>query len=112
MINRSTKVLFPVFNGYEVRLILSRDVAATGRRLKEDLTDAHAAYITKDDKPGTGWLVLGPDHTPGIIAHEASHAIRDLFKFAGVGTDEEAFAYHLDFLVTRVHKFIERTNGN
>lgn len=107
MANRRTKISFPVFNGYEVRVIQARNVASTAHRLREDLSNAEAGFITKDDRPGVGWLVLGPEPCPGTIAHEASHVVRALFAFAGVGNDEEAFAYHLDFLVGRIHKFLK-----
>jgi hypothetical protein len=107
--NRSTKILFPIFAGYEVRLIVTRDIIATARRLKEpDLIGAHAGYATRDDTPGVGWLVLQPDAGPDLVSHEASHAIRALAKFLGTEFDEETFAYHLGFLVGRIHRFLKR----
>lgn len=112
MANRKTRVTFPVFNGYEVRVICAADIRATGRRLGSDLSGADAGFIEHDHTPGTGWLVLGDNPTPGVIAHEATHAVRALFTFAGVkATDEEAFAYHLEYLVSRIHKFMGRTKG-
>lgn len=109
MANRTTRIKFTVFNGYEVRVILARDVVATGRRLHTDLSHAVAALVTREDKPKVAWLVLGPNgRDPGTIAHESSHAIKALFACAGVRTDEEAFAYHLDFLVGRIHKFLKK----
>ena len=108
MKNRSTKVLFPVFKDYEVRVIFSRDLVKTGRRLKEDLADCEAAFVTHDDAPGYGWLVFPCIPPPGLISHEASHAIEALFAFAGAARDEESFAYHLEYLVGRIHKFLDR----
>lgn len=110
MANRSTTVRFPVFRGFEVRIILSRDLIATGRRLKEkdDLSHADAALIVSKKDPMTCWLLLGPDgRDADTISHEASHAIKHLFKTTGVKTDDEAFAYHLGYLVGKVHKFLE-----
>lgn len=106
MANRRTKITFPVFNGYTVHVICARDVAATGRRLKEDLSDAEAGFITHPERAGRGWLVFGKDPAPDCVAHEAFHAVTDLFRYTGVGPDEEAFAYHLDYLVGRIHKFL------
>lgn len=107
--NRTTKIKFPVFNGYEVRVILSRDMTATGVRLGRDLRDCVAAVVTREDKPKVCWLVLGPKgRDPDTVAHEASHAVKALFKCAGVKTDEEAFAYHLGHLVGRIHKFLAK----
>lgn len=110
MRNRRTVIKFPVFNNYEVRVIQAHDVAATGRRLKEKLEDAEAAFITKDEegKYGIGWLVLGPNPTPEVVAHECSHAIMHLLNYAGVQRpEEEVFAYHLGYLAGRVHKFLK-----
>ena len=108
MKNRRTVIKFPVFNNYEVRVIHARNVAATGRRLKEKLDDAEAAFITKeeDGKYGIGWLVLGPNPQPDVISHECVHAITALLKYAGAQADEEVFAYHLGYLAGRVHKFL------
>jgi hypothetical protein len=106
--NRRTKIQFPIFSHYEVRVILSRDIAATGRRLgeKDDLTHADAASVTLPEHPGVGWLLFGPRPTPDVIAHEASHAIEALAKHAGAEFDEETFAYHLGHLVGRIHEFL------
>jgi hypothetical protein len=107
--NRSTKIHFPVFNGYEVRVIVARSMAATGRRLKEpDLKDAEAAFVYKDDKPYMGWLIVQPNAGADLLAHEASHAVNHLAAYLGTKFDEETFAHHLGYLVGRIHKFIKR----
>jgi len=107
MRNRTTTIRFPVFNGYEVRVICARDLAATGRRLKEDFTGAEACFVYKDEHPAMSWIVFSPKAEPDTIAHEASHAVRHLFKFSGAAEDDEAFAYHLAYLVGRIHKFLK-----
>lgn len=110
MANRRTKITFPVFNNYEIRVIQARDVAATGRRLREQLHDAEAAFVTKDEEGqhGMGWLIFGLNPTPEIVAHECSHAIMHLMNYAGVKQpEEEVFAYHLGYLAGRVHKFLK-----
>ena len=106
MKNRATTVRFPVFNGFEVRVIQARDIRATGRRLRVDLTDAVAAFVTDPNRIKRGWLVLGMNPDEGTIAHEASHAIRVLLNTHGARNDDEVFAYHLDYLVARIHKFL------
>ena len=110
MRNRRTRITFPVFRDYEVRVIQSHDIAATGRRLRENLEGAAAAYITREEDgiTGKGWLILGPNPSPEDVAHECFHAVEALFKWIGAeNRDEEAFAYHLDYLVGRVHKFLK-----
>lgn len=108
MSNRRTSVRFPVFNNYVLHVLFARSVAATGKRLKEDLTDAEAAFVSKENRPGVGWLVFGQHPTPDVVVHEAYHAITHLLTHVGVGRDEETFAYHLDFLVGRIHKFLSK----
>jgi hypothetical protein len=100
-------VRFPVYK-YEVRVIFSRDLVATGRRLQEpdDLSQAGAGSITQDQHPRTGWLVFGRRPTPGDIAHEAGHAIYALAKCVGTTLDEETFCYHQAALVERIHQFL------
>jgi hypothetical protein len=105
MRNRRAIVRFPVFNGYEVRVILSRDVPATCRRLQAD-PDCSACFVPDGNR---GYLVLPVNVDAGTIAHEASHAVQALFTAVGARRDEETFAYHLDFLVGRIHGFITGT---
>lgn len=107
MRNRRTKIRFPIFADFEIAVICTHDLVKTGKRLKEKLEHAEAAYVYKKERPGYGWLIFGPNPTPELIAHEASHAVRDLFKFAGVGNDNEAFAYHLGHVVRRLHRFLK-----
>lgn len=106
MKNRSTKITFPVF-GYQVRVIFSADVQKTCRRLRENPGECEACFICREDLPH-GYIVfhLAPDE--GTIAHEASHAVQEMFRRAGAKRDEEVFAYHLGFLVERIHKFIRK----
>lgn len=106
--NRMTSVSFPVFHGYEVRVILAKDVAATGRRLRNDLSNACGGLVTKDEHPMRCWLVLETKAEPSTVAHEAYHAVKEMFRAMGTGDDEEMFAYHLGHLVGRIHKFMKR----
>lgn len=106
--NRTTKVRFPIFSDYEVRIIQARDVTATGRRLHVDLSDAKAAFVyPQPPHDKRGWIVFGMEPDADVIAHEASHAVRAVFNFVGAKTDNETFAYHLGYLVGRIHKFLE-----
>jgi hypothetical protein len=108
--NRSTRVVFPVFSGFAVRVVLARNVAATGKRLgeKSDLSQAAAAFISSSTPTLVGWLVFEVMPDPGTIAHEASHAVRALARHVGTNFDEETFAYHLGHLVGHIHKFLEK----
>lgn len=104
--NRRGRLSFTVFE-YTFHVIQSNNIQRTGKRLKVDLTGAYAAFCTNPDKPQSGWLVFGFDATPGIIAHEAAHGIRQMLINAGVRIDDEVFAYHLHHLVSYLHKFLK-----
>lgn len=108
MNNRATTIRFPVFSGYTVRVILAASLERTGRKLGADCRGCAAAFITHADKPAHGWMIFGVEPDAATIAHESSHAVRALFRYAGAKADDEAFAYHLDYLVGRIHKFIAR----
>lgn len=104
--NRRSLVRFPVFNDYRVHVILARDVQATARKLHADDGPCVAFFLPGEKQ---GWLVLGPKaRDADTVSHEASHAVRELLRFHGAKNDEETFAYHLGFLVGRIHKFLER----
>jgi hypothetical protein len=105
--NRRTKITFPVF-GYTMIVILANNLVKTGKHLKVDLSDARAAFVTDPTQPEKGWLVFGADPDENTVAHEASHAIRTMLRTAGAKCDDEIFAYHLDHLVWRIHKFLKR----
>lgn len=108
MRNRRTTIRFPIYSGYEVRVISASDVRRTGLRLGVDLAGCAAALVIAPDEPSRAWLVLGPDADEDTIAHEASHVVRAMFAHVGARTDNENFAYHLGFLVGRIHRFLKK----
>jgi hypothetical protein len=110
MRNRCTTVKFPIFSGYKVRIILSNNIKTTCRRLGHpDVYPCEACFIPGEYKC---WLVFSAQPDEGTIAHEASHAIQELFRTVGSRRDEESFAYHLDYLVGRIHKFLKSSKNN
>ena len=100
-------VRFPVYQ-YEVRVVFSEDIVATAKRIgeRDDVSKAAAASITLDEHPWIGWLVFGPAPSPGLIAHEAGHAIYGLAKAVGTTLDEETFCSHQGHLVERIHAYL------
>ena len=109
MRNRSFKVRFPIFANYEVRIIFSRNLKTTCDRLNTDAYPCEACFIPGENK---GWLVFPSAPDEGTIAHEASHVVQELFRHVGARRDDEVFAYHLDYLVSRIHRFLKRDCGN
>lgn len=108
MANRRSTVRFPVFNGYQVRVICARDVERTGKRLGIDLSGARAAFVTDTGHPRKGWIVFEAKPDEATIAHEASHAVRAIMRYAGAKVEDEVFAYHLDYLVDKIHRFLKK----
>lgn len=108
MRNRTTDVRFPIFAGQKVRVIFSHNIARTGARLRQDLRGCDAAFVWDADKPGVSWIVFGPNPDEATVCHEASHAVRAILRHIGARNDDETFAYHLDYLVGRIHKFLKR----
>ena len=59
--------------------------------------------------------IYKPYEIAGNLAHEAWHAIRNMFKWAGVDDsplDSETVAYHLGFTVERATKFFEEVRND
>jgi len=109
--NRRTDIIFHALNERRLRVIQSKDVTRSIRGLGIPDIDCVACFVhaDADRKPNTpfGWIVFGQNPDEATVAHEASHAIRVLFAGLGVRNDNETFAYHLDFLVGRIHKFLK-----
>lgn len=53
-------------------------------------------------------LILHESCSPGIVAHESWHAIRRILTSLDVELDNEAVAYHIGYLVNKVHVFMEK----
>lgn len=114
--NRKLTIRFPVFSGLELRVVFSRDVKRTGARLQSDLDGARGGFVPNVGQsiggwyPGVfGWFVLESAPDAATVAHEASHAVRALFRHVGVPAAEETLAYHLDYVVGKIHAFDKRT---
>jgi len=61
------------------------------------------------------YIVLKPNVSVGTIAHEASHAISQMFSDRGIKADynnDEMFAYFLGNLVDGIYPMIEEYNKN
>lgn len=106
--NRSTIITFPVFPHHKLTVIHAKSVKETGKRLGADLSECKAAFVWDMEDSYKSWMVLGVDADENTIAHESCHAIRHMLKESGVRIDNEVFAYHLGYLVEKVHKFLDR----
>ena len=73
-----------------------------------DRMDAFTMKVISKETPEYGALLFFRDKksmTPGLIAHEASHAAKFLFEHIGADMREhEPFEYILEFIVDNCHK--------
>lgn len=107
MANRRTKIRFPVYNKYTITVIHSKNLLRTGKAVGVDLTNCGACFVEHPTRSLRSWLLFEVGNVNEmIIAHEASHAIRSMFRKVGVRCDDETYAYHLGHLVERLHKFL------
>lgn len=73
-----------------------------------DRMDAFTMKVISKETPEYGALLFFRDKksmTPGLIAHESSHATKFLFEHIGADMREhEPFEYILEFIVDNCHK--------
>lgn len=99
------KIKFPALGGFEVRVILTKNVKATSRALHSNADGDEACCITETDKPGMCWLVFGENPTVDHIAHESYHAVVAMLQFTSAKREEEVVAHHLGYLVQKIFDF-------
>ena len=104
---RKTKIVFPVFNGFQVRVILSSNVENTARALHSSAEDCDAVCITEETKPGMCWLVFEVTPPVDVIAHEAYHAVVAMLQWAGAKREEEVVAHHVGYLAGKIYDFVK-----
>ena len=113
---RSKTFTFDTF-GFKVTVHMGEDVRTAVLKYKRsreecdksELGDELAVTFIVDD-PG-GAFIFFNDSRPNaaIIAHEAWHVVFGMFEYYGLDVkDEEAVAYHLMWLVHKIHKMLER----
>jgi hypothetical protein len=93
---------FDVF-GHQVSVMFCDDVKHTLSELHPDSkTDDAEAIIYMYDNEAKAEIFLRFEANVGSIVHESSHAVWNLFTYHGVKLDDEAFAYHLGYLVKEI----------
>ena len=108
---RSCAVNFPVFSNYEMRVSVTSDfrkaLNANPQTKKVETDDSDMAFCVHIADQAVTYIFLKPDADLGTIAHECWHAVREMMKFVGAD-DNETVAYHLGYLVKKVHKLVHR----
>ena len=67
-------------------------------------------YPLSDVGESASLIILHPDHLkPGVVAHEASHAAKDLFEYIGAEPSaHETFEYLLGWIVDKCYEAISK----
>jgi hypothetical protein len=108
---RRTSIRFPVF-GYTVYVVFTTDMERTVTSIPRikgaDTKDAAALHVSVAGKPWS-YLVFKYKPTCHEIAHESWHAVRRmLLEWTEVGLNDEAVAYHLGYMATKLKDFYFR----
>jgi len=110
---RTTRIRFPVFADYSVRVVVSKDIESALLLYKETrefnlggTTEAMAIHV--DD--GRSFLFLEPGASPGTIAHETWHVVQHMLEYFQVDIEAEIVAYHLGYLVDKIYPFVHKSS--
>jgi hypothetical protein len=103
----ATWVGFEVMANYQVRVILTNDIAKSSRGRLSSGPDGNAdAFCYHVEGDGKSYIFLPLDAPECTFVHECWHVIYRMFHYCGVTDfDDEVTAYHLDHLVEKVFEF-------
>ncbi len=111
LIEKKLKIAFPVF-GYKLNVVITNSIDISRNKInskvgvaKSNFEDCVGLHSHKETEP-EAFIFITPFSTPGTIAHESSHAVYRMFEFYGLDFDDENFAYHLGFIVDKIHCLI------
>jgi hypothetical protein len=111
MKRKATIIEFPVFNHYVVHVEIAKDLKKAmvkypaAKPATNDLEDVRAIVVHKHDT-SFSYMFFKPNPNVGTIAHECYHVVRRMLNYVGCEDDNEVTAYHLEYLVRKVTKFI------
>lgn len=90
--------------GWEIDIVFVTDVAGYARRFKYAHKADWEAFACTDYEKRKTTIVLPWDVSAGVVAHEAYHCVVACLQACAV-VDEEAAAYHLQYLVEEIGDF-------
>lgn len=98
----------PVFN-WAFDIVVAEDVVAYAKSIgweggEREKTAAALTLYFNDDLLTT--VIVEPDSSAGVVAHEAWHGIRQMLLYVGASLDNEVVAYHLAYLVDEITDFM------
>lgn len=102
---------FPVFCGYIVHFELCNDLAQAMMQYKScrgiSVSDTEGITVHVTDNPMT-FIFLKRSASPGVVAHEAYHAARQMLRYFQCDPDNESVAYHLGYIVNQMSGFMRK----
>ena len=114
MIFQKKTVYFAVWD-YYVYVIVTEDFDVSARKLKlrdddagpyNDGTTGGVSLHVQDN--AESYLLIKPNATVKVVAHESWHCIRRMLKYAGAELDNETTAYHLGYLAGEAYAFAHK----
>jgi hypothetical protein len=103
----ATWVTFEVMASYQVRVILSKDLAKSAKlRLgcNPESTDG-GGFVFNVKGEGRSYIFLEHEAPESTVAHECWHIVHQIMDWCGAELDNEVVAYHLDHMVEKVYEF-------
>lgn len=111
--NKRVSLNLETYGNYEVIVIITDDIKKTRKGLDKELgftydnvdlnIDGLHSYNSAQMK---SFILLNPDTSNGVIAHESFHCVVRVMKIIGgklSNSSEESYAYLLDYLVDTIH---------
>lgn len=109
MKEREYMIELPVFN-YMIFVVVTDNIAESRKNrkarlgcLKKDISKYVDGMHSFDNLEPNGWVFINPTSSPGVIAHEVFHALWRMFKWVGAKLENETVAYHLSYIVDKIH---------
>jgi hypothetical protein len=108
---RKTDFIFPPYNGYEIRIIVSNDIFKSAEKIfkkykiKHNSSNFGGLHIWINQNPPISYIILPEKVSVGTTVHECWHAVRKMFDWIGSDYEDEIVAYTLDYLVQETFDF-------
>jgi hypothetical protein len=104
-------VEFPIFSDYIIHVEAGKDIPDLVRKYKirgVNLDERADGLTVKRDQMNMTMVFFKGRPDLGTIAHEAFHAVTQMFDWCGVKYDEETVAYHLGYTVNCICSFFRK----
>ena len=108
---QQTTINFPIF-GYRVKLAVTNDVPTSIARRISGFDAAHTAAMVLVSDNLAVLMIIPIDANEALVAHESWHAIHKMLEVMQADLDNETVAYHLGYLVAKVHAFLRKCHAS